>query len=150
VTARAEAVLDAHGLADPDPDAWYPQRSYLDACEEAVDAVCEAVGDGARRLGEGMADSLDVGSVSSPLGALKEVAERHQRRHRGGDVGYYDAVETGGSSVRVECRTPYPCAFDSALVRSAAASIVDGVSLKETSTHCRAAGGQVCAYRLSW
>jgi hypothetical protein len=146
-TARetAERDLSERDIVPADVDRWYPMTGYL-AVVEAVAAATgpEALVAAGRCCGEAL--SGETGSVPEELEALDAAYRRHHR----GAAGGYAFRQIGPNDGRIECATPYPCAFDRALVEGLARTAADGyVSIAEVST-CRDDGAERCTYELTW
>jgi predicted hydrocarbon binding protein len=144
----ARAVLEDAGLADADPAEWYALAGYVDA----VASIHDIVGDQAvhalgQRVARAVAFPEGTEDVPAALDALDEVC---RAGHRGGDHGGYAFRQIGDEDGRVECRTPYPCAFDRGIVEGAAVAHAEGfVRVCEVGA-CRADGAERCTYEVSW
>ena len=140
------ATLAEHGFEDP-TDEWYP----LERCLAVIEEIAVAVGDsGVRALGESVpravADSASAPDVPTALSALDDAYRDHHR----GDVGGYAFRQIGDADGRIECLTPYPCAFDRGVVEGTAAAVADRyVSLREVGL-CPGDGVPRCTYELTW
>jgi hypothetical protein len=142
-------LLADHGIETLQPDEWYSQQAYLDAYEAIVDDIGEST---LRQIGEATPDHAEwPPHVDGPFQALASIDDAYSMNHRGGEIGYYEATKVDENTATVECKTPYPCEYDEALVEGTAAKFADGyVSLEETGPQCRAEGGQVCEYTVNW
>ena len=70
--------------------------------------------------------------------------------HRGGDIGYYRAQRVDDETVEVQCKNPYPCAFDRGIIEAVTDEFAESyVSVTETGTQCRTDGGQECVYEAT-
>jgi hypothetical protein len=144
----ARTVLEDAGLANAEPGEWYSLAGYI----EAVAAIHDLVGDQAvHALGQRIARAVvfpdDAESVSAALAALDEVC---RAGHRGGDPGGYDFRQIGDDDGRVECLTPYPCAFDRGIVEGVAVAHADGFVCVTEVGACRTDGADRCTYEISW
>lgn len=148
-TDKAREYLAEHGIENPQPDEWYSQQSYLNAYEAIVSDIGEST---LRQIGESTPENAEwPPGIEGPMGALQSIDDAYHMNHRGGDIGYYEAEKVDDSTAVVYCQTPYPCAYDTALVKGTAGQFTDGyVSLTEVSDHCRAEGGNECAYEVRW
>jgi hypothetical protein len=143
----ALAALSEHGVAEPRGEEWYPLAPSL-AAIEAVDALVGEEGTFGlgRSLSRALAFPADATDVSAALATLDEAYGAHHR----GDAGGYAFRQIGDDDGRVECHTPYPCAFDRGVVEGVAASFADGyVCLREVGV-CRTDGAQRCTYEVTW
>jgi len=144
----ALVVLEDADLAGAEPGQWYSLAGYADA----VGAIHELVGDQAvhalgQRIARVVAFPDDAEGVSAGLAALDEAC---RAGHRGGEFGGYAFRQIGDDDGRIECRTPYPCAFDRGIVEGAAVAHADGfVRVCEVGA-CRTDGADRCTYEVSW
>jgi hypothetical protein len=148
--ARALKVLEAHGIPEPQPGAWYPLQSYLDALREIHGtggaAMIAAIG---RKLVEGHRFPREIDSVWTALATLDR---DYHARHRGDDVGSFQLEQTGPSSARMLVRNPYPCELDRSLIEALAIRFrPPGALLRvEHPGTCRNEGAEVCTLQLRW
>jgi hypothetical protein len=147
-TANASQYLAEQGIEDIDPDEWYTQQAYLDAYQRIVEDIGEST---LRRIGKSTPENAEwPPGIDTPLDALRSIDDAYHMNHRGGEIGYYDA-EADGDGAIVYCKTPYPCAYDEALVKGTAEQFTDAyVTVTEVGDECRAEGGDECAYRVEW
>lgn len=148
-TETAKEILADHGIEELDPDEWYPQQAYLDAYQQIVDDIGEST---LRRIGESTPENAEwPPGVSTPFEALASIDDAYNMNHRGGDIGYYDVKRVDETTAHVECKTPYPCEYDQALVEATAEQFAEGVvRLREVGEQCRADGGDHCVYEVTW
>jgi len=144
----ARTVLRDAGLAEADPGEWYSLAGYINA----VATIHDLVGDQAvHALGQRVARTVpfpdDAESVPAALAALDEAC---RAGHRGGDLGGYAFRQIGDDDGRVECRTPYPCAFDRGIVEGTAVAHADGFVCVCEVGACRTDGADRCTYEVSW
>jgi len=86
---RAADLLATHGIEEPQPGEWYPQRAWLDAAAEIADTVGEQT---LKQIGGSIPDSADwPAAVTTVAAGVK-------------------SIDDGKAVVR--CTNPYPCAFD--------------------------------------
>lgn len=141
----ARAALADRGIEAPGAERWYPVSDYAAALSDLAPNL------GARGLRRVAATtpwvaSLPTASVPSALGAIDAA---YRRSHRG-DAAGYSFRQIGATDERMECGTPYPCAFDRAVVESATDRAGDGfVCLNEVGA-CRETGENRCTYELTW
>jgi len=143
----ALATLSEHGIAEPLTDEWYPLAPSLAAIESVDGLVGEPGTFGlGKRIPHTLAFPAEAGDVPTALAALDDAYRAHHR----GDAGGYVFRQIGDDDGRIECHTPYPCAFDRGVVEGVAASGADGfVCLREVG-RCRADDAERCTYELSW
>lgn len=145
---KAYAILEQHGIEEPEPGEWYPQDAWLDAFEEMEGLVGEAT---LTRAGSRIPETADWPSdINLVVGALELIDEAYQLNHRGGDIGYYDVQQVSEDTVQVHCKNPYPCPFDQGVVQAVAesAAFQNSVYMSEVSDHCRRDGGEECTYEI--
>lgn len=147
----AKEVLEAQGIPDPRPDAWYPQQAWLNALEAVADELEPHLLD---RIGEQVPNVPGFAGESESVEAgLRSIDEAYQRNHRGGDLGYYRFEKTGTQQGLVECRNPYPCVMDRGIVRGAAkryAPLDSFVFVEEDGSACRRRGDDSCTFTVNW
>lgn len=146
---KAYDLLAAEGIEDLDAGEWYPQSSYLSAYRRIVEEIGEST---LKRVAQSTPENAEwPPSVDGPLAALESIDDAYQQNHRGGEIGFYDVVDAGDSQATIECRTPYPCAFDEELVEATVEAFSDDyATTTEVGATCRADGGERCAYRVEW
>lgn len=143
----ARAAFSERDIADPDSGEWYPLAPSL----AAIETVDELVGEsGTFGLGKRVPRALAFpGGTADVRAAFTALDEVYRANHRG-DAGGYAFRQIGDDDGRIECHTPYPCAFDRGLVEGVAASFADGyVCLREVGV-CRADGAERCTYEVTW
>ncbi|PSP71630.1 hypothetical protein BRC79_00180 [Halobacteriales archaeon QH_8_67_27] len=82
--------------------------------------------------------------------ALAALDEMYRAQHWGGDAGGYEFRQTGDEDGRVECETPYPCAFDHGIVEGVAIAHADGFVYVTEIGACQNNGLGRCTYDVSW
>jgi hypothetical protein len=105
--------LERYGLAEVDPDQWYPLQVWLDILNDLP----------AKRAGQAMFDFVSVGMAIAEVAPMSPVYGNgmhfgdalvassgggYLRSHRGGDVGGHSAKKIDNNHVVVTTRTPYP------------------------------------------
>lgn len=141
----ARTALAERGIEAPGAERWYPVSDYAAALEELASDLGPA---GLRcvAVATPWVTSLPTASVPAALGAIDA---GYRRSHRG-DAGGYSFRQIGAADGRIECDTPYPCAFDRSVVEGAADRVADGfVCLNEVGA-CRETGEDRCTYELTW
>jgi hypothetical protein len=147
---KALDILADNGIEDPDPESWYPQQAWLDAFAEIDERIGEST---LNQIGKSIPDNAEwPAGVESVVGGLESINEAYQMNHRGGDIGHYDAEVKDDTTVHVECKNPYACAFDRGIVEATAREFIDSAvaTISEIGDECRADGGDVCLYEVSW
>lgn len=147
----AHDALAENGVADPAPDEWYPQQSWLNTFEAIASELEPHILD---RLGEQIPDAAewptDIADVEDGLAAIDDA---YRLNHRGGDIGYYRFHPIDDQTGEVRCRNPYPCPFDRGLIRAVArrnAPVESFVFVEERGDECRRDGADTCTYTVSW
>lgn len=150
---RAHTTLADRGIADPEPDAWYPQADWLAVFECLTETLEPHVLD---RLGEqipAVADWPENG-IDGVEDGLRSIDAAYRRNHRGGDIGSYAFESIGDREGVVTARTPYPCVYDRGIVRAVArrdAPVDSFVIVEERDDGpCRRTGGEYCTYTVTW
>ncbi|WP_123535392.1 hypothetical protein [Halosimplex salinum] len=146
--AAARAILDERGISTAEPGEWYPLSAFV----AAIDALHDLVGDHAvhalgQRIARAVSFPTEPGDVPEALTALDEVC---RDQHRGGDVGGYSFRQIGDADGRIECHTPYACAFDRGVVEGTAVAHADGFVCVCEVGACRSEGADRCTYEVSW
>ena len=147
---KARRILAENGIDDPAPDEWYAQQEWLDAFAKIEDDTGKPT---LKQIGTSIPENTDwqedAGSVVEGLVAINEV---YQANHRGGDVGYYAINPIDDTTVQVECKNPYACAFDEGIIKATAMKLADSCvpSVTEIGDECRTDGGDKCLYEVSW
>ncbi|SDJ67884.1 hypothetical protein SAMN05216226_10771 [Halovenus aranensis] len=146
---KARTVLASHGIEDIEPDSWYSQQSYLNAFEHVVEEMGDAT---LQEIAKSTPENAEwPPDVETPAEALDSIDDAYHMNHRGGDIGYYEVEEHDDRTVIMECKTPYPCDYDKALVKRTAELFSDEViQLTEVGDQCRADGGEQCRYEVTW
>jgi len=109
------AILEAKGVADPDPAQWYD----IDDCLAVYGRIEAEIGRYTLfRIGRGLARAMDwPGSIASIDDALPALAGQYDRHHRG-----YDDWSIGHRTERrgigtITFETSYPTVMEAGLVR---------------------------------
>jgi len=144
----AKAILRTRNLDAPDPEAWYPLADYV----AAIEALTELVGDYAvHALGQRLARVVEFPAAAEDVPtALHALEEVYRGQHRGGDSGGYEFRQIGAEDGRIECQTPYPCAFDRGIVEGAAVAHADGFVCVSEVGACQTDEQGRCTYDVSW
>jgi len=145
-------VLARHGIKGPDPAGWYPQQAWLDAFQEIAKSIGQQT---LRQIGQSIPNSAKfppgIDSVEKALGSLDQA---YHLNHRGGEIGHLSFTKTGEKKGVMECRNPYPCAFDVGIVESMLRRFAPAGSspkvIHDPSKPCRAKQGDSCTLLISW
>lgn len=142
----AQTILQRHNFDAPDTDTWYPLAEYV-AAIEAIDKLVDdqAVHALGQRIARAVTFPADTTDVPAALSALDDVFGAQHR----GDAGDYSFRQIGAEDGRIECQTPYPCAFDRGVVEGAAVAHADGFVCVTEVGACKPDDGR-CTYDVSW
>lgn len=144
-------ALTENGIDDPKSGEWYPQQAWLDAFNVLAEEVEPHLLD---RIGERIPHEADwPAGISNVEEGLRSINEAYHQNHRGGDIGYYRLIDSGGQTGEVQCKNPYPCPFDRGIIRSVTKKFapVEGfVFVEETGEECRRDDGEYCTYTVHW
>ncbi len=151
-THRANRILAAHRIEDPQPGRWYRQQDWLEAFRE----IAEILGPNTlyqigMKIPEQAKFPPAIDTVEKALGAINQA---YQMNHRGGEIGSYEFHPTGAGAGRVVCRNPYPSDFDRGIIhamasRFAANRLQVRVEL-DPSQPTRKNGGESCTFLVNW
>lgn len=145
---RIEKALSEQGIEDVEDGEWYPLVEFV----EVLGMIEEDAGEPTlRKLGAVVPESLkwtgDPDSVAAGLRALNDGCRTRHRKLRGN----YEFESTGESSGKLVADTPYPCVFDQGLIKGTAEHFgASYAKVDEVGSECRANGGSVCTYEVSW
>lgn len=148
-----------------DPNAWYPQQTWLDAFK----LISENIGDSTLfQIGKKIPESAQfpptVNSVESALQAI-DVAYHMNHRKNGqilfdpatGTIGegignYHFRAGSAPNTAMVIAENPYPDSFDKGIIFSIASKFTDTVVTVEadTSKPVRSTGGASTTFLVSW
>ena len=148
----ADSILQKNGIHEVNAAKWYPQQAYLNAYREIYEQIGERT---MKTIGKQVPEkALWPPDLDSIEGALASIDVAYHMNHRGGEIGYYRYENTGENSAKMVCYNPYPCVFDMGLIEATGnkfASPGKRVRLThDTPDACRAKGGDVCTYSVSW
>ena len=151
---RSLSVLAKHGLAELDPDGWYPQQAWLDAFAEL------AQGDFSTML-----DLVSIGmripevarwptGVETIEDGLFSIDRAYQMAHRNGVIGSYWVRIVSEHEAKLVCENPYPCHFDYGIIYGTARRFLPpgkGLTvIHDDHGRCRRNGDDSCTYYVSW
>ncbi|GAA0228309.1 hypothetical protein ACFFQF_12415 [Haladaptatus pallidirubidus] len=110
---RVIDVLDSHGIPEPRPGEWYSLEDTINALDDLVDAIGPQT---VKTIGKEIPETVEwpptIDDVEAALTSLDDVYQMHHE----GDVGHYKFEETGETSGRMVCETPYPTSMDRGIV----------------------------------
>ena len=140
-------VLEAHGILEINPQAWYPQQLWLDILKEV-----------AATAGDGMFDFVAVGMSVATLApfppnvktipqAFEAMGKVYAANHRNGYVGEWVCESTTDHSVFERVKSPYPDDFLYGVVYGITKRYVPaGQPILVTRSH----QGDMCCFTISW
>lgn len=148
----AVRLLDRHAIANPQPNAWYPQQAWLDAFREIAERIG---GKTLNRIGRSIPRHAKFPpGIDSVEKALCSLDAAYRLNHRGGEIGHIAFSKTGPSSGIVVGKNPYPCEFDQGLVEAVANQFKPAGSVvrveHDLTKPCRKKQGESCTYLVSW
>jgi hypothetical protein len=148
-------ILEKHGLANLDENAWYDLQKWLDAFKELSESVWAStlfiIG---KEIPSKAKFPPDIDSIEK---ALYSINIAYHMNHTEGDIGSYDVTmfDAAQRKAVMVCRNPYPSDFD----RGILAAIVerfkpqDSTSVEvrlDLSKGSRVNGNDSCTYLISW
>lgn len=145
---EARELLAEMGIDDPEPDAWYPTRAWVDTTETIGDRIGNAT---VQQIG-----ATVVGTVEWPAGTdgfrdgVAVLDRAYRADHRGEEVGGYSCRPGEGDATLVIRRTDHPAGFDEAVIRATASAFPSErvPRVAEVSDEFDDADGHV--FRVSW
>lgn len=146
----ALTILSENGIENPELDEWYSQQAWLDALSQIAENIGETK---ILNIGKSIPKNAKwPAGVESVCDGLDSIGQAYQLNHRGGDIGYYEAEQVDETTVTVECKNPYPCAFDTGILEAVAEEFADSSTptVTEVGDECRQEGGDTCRYEISW
>lgn len=141
-------MLEAHGFTNVQPDAWYPQQSWLDVLRE-ISALSDLVSIG-MWIPETAVWPPEVDSIES---ALKSIDVAYHMNHRNGEIGHYQAEIVDDGHIRITCHNPYPSDFDYGIIYATAHKFLpEGMTFTviRADSPCRLKGDDMCIYDVTW
>jgi len=146
---RGEEILANNGIEDPAEDEWYPQSAWLDSFTE----LAESMGDSTlEKVGRTIPEKAEwPPGTASIVAGVESIDDAYHMNHRGGEIGTYAAEKTAETTIRVTCDNPYPCAFDTGILKGVAAEFGDNrATVREVGDGCRENGANECVYEVEW
>jgi hypothetical protein len=157
-----QAMLEALGVREVEPDKWYPQEGILRAYQK-VDLMLGARG--LERFGRQVPPFVvfppgidDAHVVLENFDVIYHLNHRRDgvvmfdlaTREMTEGIGHYHYERVGEREALVRCDNPYPCRFDMGLTHGFAARFAPDVAVTHEPGECRSKGGQACLYRVRW
>ncbi len=157
-------ILASKGIADPKPDAWYPQQAWLDAFKEIAAKIGSQT---LLSIGKKIPENADwppfVNSIETALSSI-DIAYHMNHRINGKvmfdpgtgklleGIGHYTFEKVSDKKVKVVCQNPYPCDFDRGIVEAAATKFKPAGALVRVTTtdDGRKRGGESSTYTVEW
>ena len=141
-TERKSLYVDWQELYRFDPDLADDYRAHPEEFQEYAEE--------ALRLYDLPVD-VKLGQAHVRVRNLPETTDiREIRADHRGDVGGYAFRRIGERDGRVECTTPYPCAFDRGFVDGVAATQGEELVCFTEVGACRDDGADRCTYEIQW
>ncbi len=146
---KGKKILEQHGLKDIQPEGWYPQQAWLDAFK----AIAENYGEKTlESIGKAIPTSAkfppDVDDIHK---AIASIDKAYHMNHRNGEIGYYRYTQVSENSGVVECKNPYPSAFDRGIILGMARRLKPGARISlDTSKPTRTSGADSCTFIVQW
>lgn len=148
-----ERILAQHGLAQIQPDAWYPQQSELNVMKQVLaehgDASLIEMG---KKIPDMVEYPLEINSIGAAFTFLNA---GYAHNHRGKNIGYFRWKPTTNTSGVLEAHNPYPSDLDYGvvyrLVEIHRPTSSDTFAVKHLATaKNRKNGGDTCFYEIEW
>lgn len=102
-----QGLAKKHGLAQVQPDQWYPQQAELDLMRDVYltnEGMFDIVQIG-MRIPDMVGYGVEINTVSEALTLLDQ---GYKHNHRGVDVGSFSFAWQGERKLRLTAHTPYP------------------------------------------
>lgn len=151
-------LLKNHGIEYSDNAEYYRLQNWLDALSEIESANGSVM---LWLIGEKVAAAVsvpdDIITFQDFLGRIDEVYDRNLSQ---GPAGHYKCVELHDESttyvrkLRIECSSPFPCAFDRGYIQGFANRLEthgchDILVTHDDSQLCRRSGHESCSYQVA-
>jgi hypothetical protein len=149
---KGSEILARHGIKAPEPTGWYPQQAWLDAFQEIAKSIGPST---LNMIGQSIPNNAKFPpGIDSVEKALASLDAAYHMNHRGGEIGHLTFQKTGERAGVMECRNPFPCAFDAGLIQAVVKRFAPaGAIPKVTHDHskpCRSNQGDSCTFLISW
>ncbi|MBF0545303.1 MAG: hypothetical protein HQM08_12765 [Candidatus Riflebacteria bacterium] len=159
-------ILKENGIADPIPEKWYSQQSWLNAFKQ----ISETVGINTLNLiGKSIPENAkfppQIDDIHKGLASI-EVAFHMNHRLNGcvlfnpadgqmiDVIGHYRYKKISETMAEISCDNPYPCDFDKGIIEAMAKKFKPSDTVIEIehseSKGCRKKNGDICVYIVSW
>ncbi|OJH35594.1 hypothetical protein [Cystobacter ferrugineus] len=151
------------GLAQFEPDEWYPLAGHLRVLErirkDFGEVALRQVGASIPRFARAIPAGIDVRSAFQHLDVTYHINHavngqpmfsEHTGQLQDG-IGHYLAHPfPRHNQILCECTGPYPCAFDEGLLLAFARFHEPSATLTHHPGKCRNQGGTHCTYSVAW
>lgn len=147
--ARGERVLADHGIENPTEDEWYPQQAWLAAFSEISESMGEST---LEQIGKLIPRSAEwPPGTDTVVEGVESISTAYHMNHRNGEIGDYAAEQRGPTTIHVTCDNPYPCAFDTGILKGVVQEFGDSAArVSEVGDRCREEGAASCHYEVTW
>jgi hypothetical protein len=148
-------ILDNYKLRKPQPEEWYPQKSWLDALKE----ISKRIGPTTLYvMGTKIYNLVNWPTEANDLQrTLMAIDRQHQMNHRNGKSGncHLTVFESEGHHAKVTSDTPYPCDFERGIIMSIVMHFKGENPhslwvVHENPYSCRNRGADSCTYLIRW
>ncbi len=150
----ARPLLEKHGFASVQPDAWYLLQSILDVFKEIYEKDFTAMLDLVHIGMEVPKHVLWPPEIQTIEDALFSIDEAYHMNHKDGEIGTYRTSQAKRREFQIFCENPYPCDFDYGLLYGIARRYLppDGHLIVEhdPDAPCRKHGEDSCTYSVRW
>lgn len=149
-------VLKTHGLELGEGERFFSLEVFLKSMKQIQGSMGPDI---LYFIGKRIAhNSILPPGIVSIESALQSIDVAYHMNHRGGEIGVYkdSPLEGDGLMERgvLECRNPYPCAFDKGVIEGFAerfqANATSEILVREQEGGCRKKGDDTCYYNVSW
>lgn len=149
------AILERHGIKNPQPNQWYPQEKWLDAFKEIHDTIGQNT---LFNIGKAIPENAQFPpQIDNLEKALQAIDMAYKMNHRGGEIGYYKVLsfDKKNKTAVMECKNPYPSEFDRGIIMAMLRKFKPIESVRydvtlDTSKPTRINGADSCTYLISW
>lgn len=149
LTSRGERMLADNGIENPEADEWYPQEDWLDTFADIHESMGEST---LERIGQTLPETAEwPPGTDTIVAGVESIDTAYQMNHRGGEIGNYDAERIDDTRIHVTCTNPYPCAFDTGILKGVVEAFGDErTRVREIGSDCRAEGDDNCLHEIEW
>ena len=146
---RGKRILANHGIEDPRMETWYPQEAWLAAFSELSESMGEST---LERIGKMIPQSAEwPPDTDTVVDGVESIDAAYHMNHRNGEIGNYAAERLEENTIHVTCDNPYPCAFDTGILKGVVEEFGDSrARVNEIGASCREEGSENCLYEVTW